>query len=267
MQRLGTNKGGYRGETIDIQRVLREIEAARGPGLWLAGGAEAAHAELSLFKCSRRRAGLTYYWRKVSKSPRKRVYISAGIHGDEPAGPLATLELVRENRWPDDVAITLFPCLNPTGFPLNRRENDQGVDLNRDYRHLQTEEVKMHVAMLDELPSYDLSLLLHEDWESNGFYLYETNPRHEPSLAEKMIELVAKVCPIDTASEIDGWAAQHGIIRPNLKPEERPLWAEAIYLIQNKSRLGYTLEAPSDFPLPIRVAALTAAVHAALETI
>ena len=267
MQRLGINSGGYRGETIDIQKVLREIEDARGPGLWLAHGSEATHAELSPFKFMSRNAGLICYRRQVCPSPRKRVYISTGIHGDEPAGPLAALALVKENRWPDDLAITLFPCLNPTGFPLNRRENHQGVDLNRDYRHLQTEEVKAHIALLKELPSYDLSLLLHEDWESNGFYLYETNPRHESSLAEKMIERVATVCPIDTAPEIDGWPAQNGIIRPNLKPEERPLWAEAIYMIQHKTRLGYTLEAPSDFPLPTRVAALAAAVQAALAAI
>ena len=47
-------------------------------------------------------------------------------------------------------------------------------------------------------------------------------------------------------------------------PQERPLWPEALYLISHKSRQGYTLEAPSDFPLPARVAALVAAVNAAL---
>jgi hypothetical protein len=47
---------------------------------------------------------------------------------------------------------------------------------------------------------------------------------------------------------------------------DRPQWPEAVYLVtQNKTRLSYTFEAPSDFPLPVRVAALGAAVRAALR--
>ena len=50
----------------------------------------------------------------------------------------------------------------------------------------------------------------------------------------------------------------------NISPQERPLWPEALYLITEKSRQGYTLEAPSDFPLQARVNALVAGVNAAL---
>ena len=39
---------------------------------------------------------------------------------------------------------------------------------------------------------------------------------------------------------------------------------EAFYLIRHKTHLSYTLEAPSDFPLELRAAALVAAVKAAL---
>jgi hypothetical protein len=47
---------------------------------------------------------------------------------------------------------------------------------------------------------------------------------------------------------------------------DRPQWPEAVYLAsQGKTPMSYTFEAPSDFPLPVRVAALTAAVHAALR--
>jgi hypothetical protein len=37
-----------------------------------------------------------------------------------------------------------------------------------------------------------------------------------------------------------------------------------LYLISHKARQGYTLEAPSDFPLATRVNALVAAVNAAV---
>ncbi len=100
-----------------------------------------------------------------------RVYISTGIHGDEPAGPLAALQLLQEDCWPKDAALWMCPCLNPTGFPLNRRENAQGIDLNRDYRHLETAEVQAHTSWLQRQPAFDLTLCLHEDWESRGFYI------------------------------------------------------------------------------------------------
>ena len=49
-------------------------------------------------------------------------------------------------------------------------------------------------------------------------------------------------------------------------PRTRPQWPEAFYLIMHKARQGYTLEAPSDFPLATRVPALVAGVRAALES-
>ena len=61
--------------------------------------------------------------------------------------------------------------------------------------------------------------------------------------------------------------ASRGIIRPALKPEERPLWPETLHLIQRKTRLGYTFEAPSDFPMEVRVAALIKGVRTVLAEI
>ena len=63
---------------------------------------------------------------------------------------------------------------------------------------------------------------------------------------------------------IEGREAQSGIIRPLLDPATRPLWPEAFWLLQHKTRLSYTLEAPSDFPLQTRVNALVEGVKAAL---
>ena len=175
--------------------------------------------------------------------------------------------MLREDRWPADASIWLCPCLNPTGFTLNTRENYQHIDLNRDYRHFQSEEVRAHVEWLKKQPSFDISLCLHEDWESNGFYVYEVNPDQRSSLAEKIIDAVAEVCPIECATQVDSWPAQRGIIRPNVNPAERPQWPEALYLIMNQSRLSYTLEAPSDFPLATRVSALVTGVRAVLDLI
>ena len=255
MQRLGKNIGKYLGEAIDIERVVGEVEKAAAKHGW--------QAETFLQKDSLRLIGLM---RKVLK-PTKRIYISTGIHGDEPAGPLAVMQLIQENRWPANADIWLCPCLNPTGFPLNSRENAQGVDLNRDYLSVKTEEIRAHIAWLEKQPEFDVCLCLHEDWESQGFYVYELNPDNQPSFAEAITKSVAEVCPIDMSPEIEDRPAVGGIIRPTFDPRSRPQWPEAFYLFTNKTRLSYTLEAPSDYELKTRVAAEVAAVRVVLEMV
>jgi murein peptide amidase A len=256
MERLGKNHGGYHGETIDIRTLLRDIEMAARQHGWTSE-TFGKQGEFNLFALHRPSPPDT--------RPSSRIYLSAGIHGDEPAGPVAALRLLQANRWPANAGLWFCPCLNPMGFVLNRRENADGRDLNRDYRHLETAEVRAHITWLERQPQFDLCLCLHEDWESHGFYLYEQNPDGRPSLAEKIIGRIAKVCPIDPSEIIEDRPAKGGIIRPNLDPRTRPRWAEAFYLILHKGRLGCTLEAPSDFPLPVRVNALVTGVNAALE--
>jgi protein MpaA len=253
VQRLGKNAGGYFGEVIHIESVLEEQQLwAQTHGWQIESIAAAPGLNLPAF-------------RRPASQPKRRIYLSTGIHGDEPAGPLAVRELLKENCWPADAELWLCPCLNPTGFPLNTRHSAAGIDLNRDYKSLHSAEVRAHVAWLDQQPRFDLTLCLHEDWEAHGFYVYEVNPEGLPSFAQKMIEAVKPFCPIDPSTLIDDREAKDGIIRPNLDPLLRLEWAEAFYLYVNKTRLSYTLEAPSDFPLTVRVAALVAAAKAALH--
>ncbi len=256
VQKLGKNLGRYFGETIDIRAVLREIDVAAGTRGWTS---EIFHEVGGLPLIALHRAAF-------SQTPdAKRLYISTGIHGDEPAGPLAVLELIRENRWPENAEIFLLPCLNPVGFTRNQRENADGKDLNRDYRNTESSEVAAHIRWLERQPNFDTTFCLHEDWESHGFYLYELNPDQQPSPARAMLDAVAQVCPIDLSPVIEDRDADRGLINPSLDPATRPLWPEAFWLIQNKTRHSYTLEAPSDFPLKTRVNALVAAMNKALH--
>lgn len=252
MQKLGKNHGRYLGETIDITTVLRDVDQAARTTGWIRESLPAGPGlELQT-------------WHRPVANPRRRIYISAGIHGDEPAGPLAVRQLLKENQWPADIAFWLCPCLNPAGFPLNRRENDQGLDLNRQYLHLEAAETRAHVEWLRRQPEFDVALCLHEDWESHGFYLYELNPDGRPSHAEEIVKRVAPVCPPDLSPEIEGRPAQGGVIRPSLDPQSRPRWPESFWLLTHKTRHSYTLEAPSDFSLTTRVAALITSVRVVL---
>ena len=252
MQRLGKNHCGYFGEAIDIHAVLRDLGvAAKAQGwsrelIYLVGDLE------------------VFALRKRIGEPARRVYISAGIHGDEPAGPQAMLEMIRANDWPAGLEFWLCPCLNPTGFFLNSRENVDRKDLNRDYLHTETQEIAAHIRWLERQPDFDAAFCLHEDWEASGFYLYELNPDQRPSLAGKMIAAVAAEGPIDMSPLIEGREAKGGIINPSVDPASRPQWPEAFWLLQHRCRQVYTLEAPSDFPLAARVRALVVAMKAAL---
>jgi murein peptide amidase A len=118
---------GYQGEPIDIQTVLEEVKLLTGRAGW-------KHDSINVTSEHAPGGVELVAYHRVSKPSLHRVYLSTGIHGDEPAGPLAVLQLLRENVWPQGVDIFLCPCLNPIGFSLNRRGNEKGVDLNRDSR-------------------------------------------------------------------------------------------------------------------------------------
>lgn len=197
--------------------------------------------------------------------PRPRIYLSSGIHGDEPAGPLALLSMIEDGELNGRATWFVCPLLNPDGVARGTRENASGIDLNRDYRHLASPEIRSHVHWLQRQPNFDLAVCVHEDWESSGFYLYELNPGNRPSLAGPMVAAASEACPIDLSPLIEGREAKGGIIRPSGNPLEREKWPESIYLQAHHTRLSYTIEAPSALALETRIAALRAALRAAIE--
>ncbi len=211
-------------------------------------------AEMPLYAVTRRTGGL-----------RPRIYVSAGIHGDEPAGPLAVLALLERGTFDDRATWFICPLLNPIGCLRRTRENADGLDLNRDYKALRSLEIQAHARWLQRQPNFDLGLCLHEDWEAQGYYLYELNPTQLPTLAGAMLTAVAAHCPVEEGTTIDGrQVAERGIIRPEDDPALREAWPEAIYLRAHHTRMSYTLESPSPLLISQRVDAHVAAVEAAL---
>lgn len=205
-------------------------------------------------------------YRRAAAPGAPRLYLSAGIHGDEPAPPWALLRLLEDGAFGDRASWYLCPLLNPMGFVRRTRENEAGVDLNRDYKTPRSPEVLAHTAWLRRQASFDLVICVHEDWEAQGFYLYELNPENRPTLAHAMIAGARAHGPIETASIIDGReSAEPGIIRPVADPLLRETWPEAIYLREHHGTLHYTIESPSGLPREQRIAILRAAIAAGLE--
>jgi predicted deacylase len=204
---------------------------------------------------------------KRTPGRRPRIYVSSGIHGDEPATPEALLHMVETGLFDERATWFLCPLLNPTGYLRGTRENDAGIDLNRDYRDPRSIEIAAHVRWLRHQPRFDLTFCLHEDWETQGFYLYELNPDARPTLADAMIAAARMYGAIETTALIDGRQSHApGIIRPDSDSLRRAQWPEALYLFQHHCRLSYTLETPSITPLDQRIATQRAAVAAALDT-
>ena len=96
--------------------------------------------------------------------------------------------------------VTIFPILNPEGLARGLRGNHAGTDLNRDYRSALTAEVRGHLAVLPQLGRYDTAMMLHEDYEGTGAYLYELNDGPIADLGSRLIAALRKHVPIDERS-------------------------------------------------------------------
>jgi len=184
------------------------------------------------------------------------VFLSSGIHGDEPAGPLAILDLLRSDRLPRSLSWRIGPLLNPAGHAKGIRENRSGIDLNRDFKNPQSREIQAYREWICQQPMPDLSIAFHEDWEAAGFYLYTLSPRSPLALARRMLGEVSRIAPIETAKEIDGYAAEDGYIEPHRDKaslKDEPLWPEALFLYDRSPHLHFTLETPTRSSIADRV--------------
>jgi predicted deacylase len=180
------------------------------------------------------------------------VYLSAGIHGDEPAPVEALVQWAEESletnaSW----NLTIFPCLNPWGLERNIRFDCEGRDLNRCYNSRKVPQINRQLAMMKG-ERYDLAACLHEDYDARGFYLYEIVSQR-PHWGELLRAPLSKVIPPDDRRSIDGHAAQSGVIRRRITPSMMQGHPEAFLLHFNHSRRTFTLETPSEESLSRRI--------------
>jgi murein peptide amidase A len=271
-ERQGANCAAYCGETIDIDAVQNETaRLAREQGWTCESLLNEDGCELIALS-------------RVSPSARKSIYLSSGMHGDEPAPPLAILNLFWQHQWPSDWNIYICPCLNPRGFRVNQRVNPDGIDLNRDYRDSKSKEIRAHVAWLEKQPSFSVTASLHEDWEASGFYVYQLGQLSADSVTRHILRQVEQICAIDHSSMIDQLPADEGVLDLALHSlqmnealidrlgetstdtiivrRSNSIWSEPIFLVNRKTQISYTFESASACPLELRVQALTRAVNA-----
>lgn len=110
---------------------------------------------------------------ELGEARRPTIAIAAGVHGDEPAGPWALLELVESRLLDLRFSYQIWPCTNPTGLDARTRANADGVDINRTFGRGGGSPEARTVIEASRARTFTLSLDLHEDCDATGFYCYE----------------------------------------------------------------------------------------------
>jgi len=206
----------------------------------------------------------------VGKGNLRRILISAGIHGDEPGGVETILKFFEKNyhhKYADTYEFTILPCINPHGYEYGTRENHQKQDLNRLFKSEKPpEEVEFAQSILNS--KFELTLELHEDNESHGYYLYqkERNQKYE-KLGLNILQSIKEIIPINLNNEIDGSKAKRGIINNNQDLANMDWWPMALYGFIKGAEISLTLEAPSQFKISRRVEAHLTAITTALDNL
>jgi len=198
----------------------------------------------------------------------KRVLISAGIHGDEPAGVETICSLIETRDYLDFMPkweITLLPCINPFGYERGTRINLEGMDLNRQFKSpAPPKEVALVQSVFDR--AFDMTIELHEDEDSSGYYLYQSVASDlMTDLTFHILNEVQKVMPINGDSTIDDMPARDGAIERVSDVETMDWWPMALFALSKGTRLCLTLESTQQFPIKTRVDAHLTAIRTALN--
>jgi murein peptide amidase A len=198
----------------------------------------------------------------------RRVLISAGIHGDEPAGVETICSFVEGKKYLEQIKnweITLVPCINPFGYESGTRVNHEGVDLNRQFKSSSPPREVVLVQTLFDRP-FDLTMELHEDEDSSGYYLFHsTTSDLKTDLASQILNEVQKVMPVNRDSKIDGFPAREGVIDRVSEPQSMKWWPMALYALSKGTRICLTLETAPRFAMENRVNAHLQAIRTALD--
>lgn len=207
--------------------------------------------------------GLDVVWYENRGGAGPACYLSAGVHGDEPAAAWGLLAWAQANTaWLRAHPVVIFPCLNPHGLALNTRADGRGLDLNRRF-HLEDDAVCGPWRQVAASRPWRLALCLHEDYDGQGAYVYELGA-HRGSHAAPLLAAATREIGMDPRRRIDHSVARAGVIRRRRLPTHLPGLPEAVVLHQLGCPLTLTFETPSEFDLDARVRAQAAFVAAAL---
>jgi protein MpaA len=148
--------------------------------------------------------------------PTIRLAIFAGIHGDEPAGVHALVDLLQAleaDPWVGRAyRIHIYPLCNPTGYEDGTRHSRSGADLNREFW---LGSLEPEVAIIErELLQHKFHgiISLHSDDTSDGLYGFVRGATLTKHLLKPALTAAEAALPVNQSDIIDGFHAVEGII-------------------------------------------------------
>ena len=238
---------------------------------------------LSANDCVREIIGGIIFITKTHDKNLPYIFVSGGIHGNEPAGTYLIKNLIlNPTELSQKLGLSLdflskanwifAPCINPTGFNLNTRKNSQNEDLNRlfsknknniatkivmDFLKAKNINYSYTIDLHETLPDEDLSEVggeVHPD----DFYIYEVCEEKPLRIGVDILEsLWSRGHKTYRGGDVFGDTNNHGLIS---YPEANAnaIYAAAasldMFLYQNKyTPNALTVETITSYPLETRM--------------
>lgn len=196
--------------------------------------------------------------KKDNGEKKRNVLLSGGMHGNEPGGVPAILDFLEYHSqlYLDNFNFYAYPCLNPSGYKLNKRETRLDVDLNLSFTDcVNSIEARLVSDSLREGPEkYLFTVDMHEcegdpdGHTPNEFFMWEYCKDEKRRVAPKIIKAVEKDVPICKWKNILCEESENGVI---YYPEsyigddlQKPVTLDE-YLHKYHTKHAFTIETPS----------------------
>lgn len=125
--------------------------------------------------------------RSRTSTPRRRLLVLAGVHGNEHAGLLAVPPILDRFDAASDVALSIVTPVNPVGAAHLSRYNGEGYDINRDFVRFFTPEARAVREVIERFEP-DFIVSLHEGPQDATFMF--ANRRVDRALALRLLERI-----------------------------------------------------------------------------
>jgi predicted deacylase len=198
--------------------------------------------------------------RKPALHPdRKTVCLMGSIHGNEPAGAQALLELAQDMaRQPEryaDLNYVMVPLANPWGWARDLRRNASNQDIAREFGGGHSPESNLIKPVLTQARC-DMLVDLHEDRVHEGFYLLAYAPANLPAVQ-------AAAAAIETRSGITRAAKPpQGVWHvPDSGFKDVSLTTASLWARENGVPWSFIVEVYDGYPLAQRVKLLNLALE------
>ncbi len=244
------NLQSHRNLSIYEQRLRQAVSASRSLSLDEIGRVAYPDFEAPLWRILFRPNGPVKY----------SVLLSAGIHGNEPAGTEYALRFVKALALNPiaykDVAIDIIPLVNPWGWVHDIRFNQAGIDINRDFATFASQEAAIIRDAL-KADQYTLMFDLHEDPNARGFYIYQYGLQDRRLAGQIVTAIEAMGYPVEQDVKMVVLKIRNGII-------DAPMWGLHYMWLTGQLSIGnfyrlyhspyvITVETPTSLPIEDRL--------------